>query len=1727
MDSAGQSHTETVSAPDLMNDPAYATNTRKEHDRAFDEADTCRICRGEGTTDEPLFYPCKCSGSIKFVHQECLMEWLSHSQKKYCELCKTPFRFTKLYHPHMPQRLPTTVFFRRAIIHILTHFITWCRGLLVTSVWLVLLPWCMRVVWRSLFWVGDGGWTRDLYADNTGREPQPTPSQATNMEIIKSAIDAARTVNSTVYINITIPTFTPIARALNASGGESTAWGLVKRFFFGISPSNNEYSHGSGMNDTANSTTVDQSYRNPSLLSDIGFFKWFNSSTANRFVLDVLEGQIITLLVVIAFILIFLIREWVVQQQPVINMAALDADNAGARAAEEQNARQNAAPDPVEQAAELMDTRGHQDLEENAGDADEVLEAQDLPGAGAGDADDSPEIRSHLAPRRRSSIRRQRHAVWQSWQTSEDLPEDIRRVMQEGTLEDLVGMVENMPDEESTKLKQTLKKVYDEMNLDVHNSSDDESIGSRKRKRSDKEKQRRETNEFDGGSPSESSAANQLNQYPERSSSFEPIEVPESLGAQHRPNMPARERSFIATEIRRNLEESNPWSLPSPNGTFGEVPGISQESRDGEENVFEAWNNPEDQPSGEQNNNRGYAQDVEHDSEHSSESWQQVPDIIMEDNNKADMIGDEETPKGKGKAKTVNESSEQLREVASAGPSFLPDLASSEHDSLMVNPTDEPADPSETAADIESLDLSDSEASIVFPEDDLVQQTERAIPVEAQPAREARRPHPGFIERIIDWLWGDVAPVAPQNAEDGDNDEHVVQNMADEAPFVPFGGQARNGPREPANAPAQDPEVAAAAAQAGIDLNEQEAIEDAEDLEGILELIGMQGPITGLFQNAMFSAVLISATLACAVWFPYLWGKVVLLFMGSPIALFVKLPLQFIATFADLIVDASLCISASIVYWAVQLIRWAVLPFTLGWFSNAVNKPADFIAAPAQTVAENAMDRIARLFIESTTFSSPDYFRLSISSHAALRTIQNTTSEAFNSTGNAIVGWYDNIANATSGAPIEIVRQVPAAIQFVSGFALNKTQAAASALFKTRPYKITLDLGHNVTSAYVSFEQWTATDRLIAIFAGYAFFAVAGALYLKRAAPISSSQQGRKVEGIIADVLQQAGGVLKVILIISIEMIAFPLYCGLLLDVALLPLFENASLYSRYMFTTRSPWTSGFVHWFVGTCYMFHFALFVSMCRKIMRSGVLYFIRDPDDPTFHPVRDVLERNVTTQLRKIAFSALVYGALVIICLGGVVWGLNYFFTGVLPIHWSSHTPALEFPLDLLFYNFLTPIVIKVFKPSDGLHKMYQWWFKSCARLLRLSNFLFGEKAEDEEGHHVRRSWSSWFAGEKGDVEKPIIGEDRKLLAEDRDTEVYFLFDGRYVRAPASDQVRIPKGDPVFVAVDQFNNRMDGKPEEGGVHSRNSDMVTIVYIPPWFRVRIALFVLTIWVFAAATGVGVTIVPLLFGRYIFSFFIPQDVRMNDIYAFSLGIYTLGGIFYAAMHMRPLLAHIRYPLPSALTTLRTVASTITKFTCRILKIAYVYTSLILLLPILFALLLELYILIPLHAYLGPHEPHVVHLIQDWTLGFLYARLAARLIFSNRNSRPARAFAAVIRDGYANPNARLATRCFILPVLVVFGVAILVPSALAWGLNRTLWAGASEAIKSQVWRFSYPVVAACVGWVWVVREAIGVVGRWRMVVRDEVYLIGERLHNFGEKRPGAVPRRISENVRT
>ncbi|KAG8183689.1 hypothetical protein JTE90_028052 [Oedothorax gibbosus] len=54
-------------------------------------ADICRICHCESEPDLPLISPCFCAGSLRYVHQSCLQQWIKSSDTRCCELCKFQF----------------------------------------------------------------------------------------------------------------------------------------------------------------------------------------------------------------------------------------------------------------------------------------------------------------------------------------------------------------------------------------------------------------------------------------------------------------------------------------------------------------------------------------------------------------------------------------------------------------------------------------------------------------------------------------------------------------------------------------------------------------------------------------------------------------------------------------------------------------------------------------------------------------------------------------------------------------------------------------------------------------------------------------------------------------------------------------------------------------------------------------------------------------------------------------------------------------------------------------------------------------------------------------------------------------------------------------------------------------------------------------------------------------------------------------------------------------------------------------------------------------------------------------------------------------------------------------------------------------------------------------------------------------------------------------------------
>lgn len=1571
-----------------------------------------------------------------------------------------------------------------------------------------------------MFWFADGGWARDKHIHQLAGDLDGTNSALGNSSHVAGQSSTAAVSNSTSRFSLPA-ILRPVSQTLNMSSGEPFLFSLVKKIFrFTIQPGQLRPA------DNSTSATAELiSRRYDSILSDIRLFQTMTPSpTLNRVIVDILEGLMITLSVVVAFILVFLIREWVVQQQPMMNLQLAHANHALEAQDQAGQAVQEAQPENAEQPSEAR---------EELTTVEETLvdQAPNEPGA----AQRSLESRSEARQRAENTIAQ--------------LPESIRDVVQQGRVTEVVGLIANLPDDERTQVKELITKWS----------------------QAQKEYMTRAARDILA-----------MQESPEETVAESSSQAAERTPNQHpRPAMPTRERSFVATEIQRTLEEDQ----HSPNSNSYEE---GEEDDQASSNVHPST------------------------SENVPDSWE---DELLPDTNTA-----QKSPKGKEKATTSRPDLKKLHtserttriprpksslpqsqsvrqalrqrasapDVAAGNVAALPEALSDAVAAMNggISPTDA------LESSISSLTVNAQSTSgggggddgdvAEFPRDEIISGADLLVEVTSSEGDRPSTPHPDtglvletpldtssssgiaietpgtepeqpplqqddaavepqtLLARLMEYFYGDLAGPPTTNENADEDEEHVVQDIEDEAPFVPF-EDAQPAPQQPELEPpapqpanqGQDPEVAAAAAQAGIDINDQDAIDDAEDLEGILELIGMQGPLTGLFQNALFSAVLISLTVATAVWFPYTWGKTILLFLGSPIGMWFEIPLMIIGAVEGFVADVALFFIGAVWYYTGAGITFL---YKLVMRMDSSGSLGAFVG-PAKDIMGPAWQRLGNMTLDAQWPADADYLHASIASHAALKNIEASVVNSLASVGNSTANLY---TEAISRSPLSaahlfytaLITNATALYNYLNSVKIDLAflwRHAAGPMVTTgtsNAPNVTLTSVPGWPPLEASLAFWSASDRTLAVLIGYLSFALIGCIYLSWSPPLFSEGKVRQVEQTIIEVLTQAGGVCKVILIISIEMIAFPLFCGFLLDLALLPLFEDASVASRVSFAIGSPWTSGFVHWFVGTCYMFHFALFVSMCRKIMRTGVLYFIRDPDDPTFHPVRDVLERSVATQLRKIAFSAIVYGALIVLCLGGVVWGLWAVLDNVLPLHWSSSKSSLEFPLDILFYNFLTPLIVKSARPSDGLHAMYKWWFRRCARFLRLSDFLFGERQADEEGHHVRKTWRAWFLRQKASQEDSA---DRQ----DRSRDVRFQKDGRYVRAPSSDQVRIPKGEAVFVEVNEDNTRKDDKPNDEGVHAADSAQTKMVYIPPWFGARISAFVLTIWFFAALTGCGITVIPLLAGRWMCQCLSyarttgSEDKRpVNDIYAFSLGIYTLGGLLYFALHFHQVRAWVMQKLQTlkqstwSSSLLNRVVRTTASCVLRVARIVYVYGALIVVLPLVFTAILELYVLIPLLS-LSTHPAdtqHTIHLIQDWTLGILYVRIAARIVMWDRESVLARAARAVTAEGgYLDPSAKLATRYFIFPATLIFSFLLLVPLGMATALNATLHKDADEDVRVMCMRLQYPALAgaAVLGW-----ATVGVgrrMERWRGRIRDEVYLIGERLHNFGERRVGGT----------
>ncbi|KAJ3022734.1 hypothetical protein HKX48_005361 [Thoreauomyces humboldtii] len=655
------------------------------------------------------------------------------------------------------------------------------------------------------------------------------------------------------------------------------------------------------------------------------------------------------------------------------------------------------------------------------------------------------------------------------------------------------------------------------------------------------------------------------------------------------------------------------------------------------------------------------------------------------------------------------------------------------------------------------------------------------------------------------------------------------------------------------------------------------------DVNAFLELVGVQGPLETLMQNVVMVILIISVALFIGVWIPYWIGRGVTYLVKEIYSPSLDWAITKLQSLTDPLLD--------------PVVDAALLTAKMFGF-RLVKKEQSSIIIPSRDKNRTVMASIPVNFTDEFNEKLP--LALDVPDQMSENTKPNTS------------------------------------VVFVSTTPLNATvngsrDTEASDLHNLLHGKP----GRQYAKEKTSQKVFGIPEKLLFTCIGYlteGFFIVD---YARRTGLLQNPYAQTMKRITLKWLLYFVMGT-KFTFFLTVELGLFPLFCGVLIDICTLPLFgPHASLESRWTFYQAYPWTSEFLHWVAGTTFMFQFALYISTVREIVRPGVMWFIRDPNDEQFHPMNDILERPVLTQLRKLAVGTVMYATIVVGGVGGVV-GMIWCWDNLLwvksgpsvmwPLQWDLSEPMSEFPVDLLIFHFVVPWTIAWIRPKRILKRIVAAWFKWTAARLRLTSFLLAATPADESddeanwedldppprhgaGHtkragvrldrpplggdpldahvhssddaHPRASPVVHDSGEDGDDEEDEIPDPGQGDSVEHPTplpktqgNVRPQREFRYMRVPNNDHVEVIPGERMLIPMrehDPIIGRDGETPEEIKLNW------TKVYVPEGFKIRIAVLLYLQWICGVALVAGMIMVPLYIGR---RFFIEATAHLPRIH-------------------------------------------------------------------------------------------------------------------------------------------------------------------------------------------------------------------------------------------------------
>jgi len=543
--------------------------------------------------------------------------------------------------------------------------------------------------------------------------------------------------------------------------------------------------------------------------------------------------------------------------------------------------------------------------------------------------------------------------------------------------------------------------------------------------------------------------------------------------------------------------------------------------------------------------------------------------------------------------------------------------------------------------------------------------------------------------------------------------------------------------------------------------------------------------------------------------------------------------------------------------------------------------------------------------------------------------------------------------------------------------------------------------------------------------------------------------------------------VVKVALLLVAEILVFPVICGWWLDICSLALFD-ASLKDRLNSFHSAPWASVFIHWLIGMVYVFYFASFVILLREVLRPGVLWFLRNLNDPDFNPIQEMIHLSLVRHIRRFLASLVMFGSSILVMLYLPARLLRVLLPSFLPYTTQpqqgsgGQTGAQETNMDELAMEFLLLLVIlpAVQDQNQGrewLKTVVLKWCRAVAWLLNLQSYMFGDGAP--------------VAGaEEGEV----VAAPLQPIPEEREEEE--PLGGGPVPAPGLGQG--------LGAAHQALLQREGPT---GFQSFRR--------PKYFSLRVCLLLMLMgcsWLLLSVAGM---LLPVAMGRALFSLWVPEGNKVYELYTAAVGLYLLLLVARCTLFV---VTWVRQGWAALGHRLR-------EWSCiglRALAALFLLTGLI---PLLFGLLLEMVVLTPVRVPL--HQSPIYFLSQDWALGAMYTKITVALTFMGPNWWLKEAIEQLYQDGLRNLNLGRVVSNIVVPCVTGLGLALALPYLVAWGLAPLVIS--SPALLIVCRRRVYPALLAITAITAFLTMQARQFKKLVEHIKNDRYLVGRRLVNY------------------